>query len=185
MKVSKECIDMIKKFEGVRLFPYKPLITEQYYTIGYGHYGPDVTQDMSITLEEAEELLKNDLIKFENAVTESKKAVNQNQFDALVSFAYNCGVGNLKKLVANREGLQIADAMLLYNKAGGRVLPGLTRRREMERSLFLRDDKIYNAAIEVLQGKYGNNEERVRRLTEAGYDYRTVQDCVNSILKDG
>ena len=63
--------------------------------------------------------------------------LTQNQFDALTSFTYNCGNGNLQKLVSGRDAATVADKLLLYNKGGGKVLPGLVRRREEERALFL------------------------------------------------
>lgn len=81
--------------------------------------------------------MKRDLTKSEMYVEKTGLKLNQNQFDALVSFTYNCGPGNLLKLVAGRTILQIGDAILKYNKAGGKVLKGLTRRREAERALFL------------------------------------------------
>ena len=79
-----------------------------------------------------------ELIKeFEGYVNKLNLAINQNQFDALVSFTYNCGPGNLQKLVLGRTLRQIADVMLRYCKAGGKELKGLKRRREAERALFL------------------------------------------------
>lgn len=137
MTTSKNGIDLIKQFEGCRLKAYKALPSEQYYTIGYGHYGADVTPGMTISQADADEFLKRDLTKFEMYVEKTGLKLNQNQFDALVSFTYNCGPGNLLKLVAGRTILQIGDAILKYNKAGGKVLKGLQRRREAERALFL------------------------------------------------
>ena len=139
MRTSKTGIDLIKSFEGLRLKAYKPVRTELYYTIGYGHYGADVTADMIITEEQAETLLSQDLVKYERAVIALGRNFNQNQFDALVSFTYNCGAANLKRLVANRNNAQIADAIPLYNRAGGKVLNGLIRRRAQERALFLKE----------------------------------------------
>ena len=138
MNISKEGLDLIKRYEGLRLKAYKPVSTEKYWTIGYGHYGADVTYNMVITEQKAEELLSADVHKFEVAVESLGRAWTQNQFDALVSFAYNCGAANLKRLVANRTPNVIAEKMLLYNKAGGKVLNGLVRRRKEERELFLR-----------------------------------------------
>lgn len=138
MKISKEGIELIKKYEGLRLKAYKPVSTEKYYTIGYGHYGADVNADMVITNEQAIQFLYKDVEKFEKAVNGLNRIWTQNQFDALVSFAYNCGAANLKRLVANRTQNVIAEKMLLYNKAGGKVLNGLVRRRKEERELFLR-----------------------------------------------
>lgn len=138
MKTGEAGINLIKSFEGLRLNAYKPVSTEKYYTIGYGHYGADVQPDMVITNAYAEALLRLDLDKFERAVNSYERNWNQNQFDALVSFAFNCGVGNLKKLVTNRTNAQIAQAIVKYNRAGGKVLKGLIRRREAEQALFLR-----------------------------------------------
>lgn len=136
-KTSQKGVDLIKQFEGCKLKAYKAVATEKYYTIGYGHYGADVKSGMTITKAKAEEILKTDLRKFEEAVVCTGLNLNQNQFDALVSFTYNCGEGNLKKLINNRSLSQIADAILLYNKSGGKVLAGLQRRRAAERNLFL------------------------------------------------
>lgn len=139
MKTSQNGIDLIKKYEGCRLTAYKAVSTEKYYTIGYGHYGSDVTKGMTITKAKAEELLKSDLAKFEKAVAGyNLNWINQNRFDALVSFAYNCGTGNLKSLLASgtRTAEQVSAKITAYNKAGGKVLAGLTKRRKAEKELF-------------------------------------------------
>lgn len=137
MKTSQNGINLIKRFEGCRLTSYKAVPTEQYLTIGYGHYGADVLPNMTITQAVADALLVKDLERFEQQVNDTGLTLNQNQFDALVSFTYNCGGRNLLSLVKNRSLPQIADAMLLYNKSGGKVLEGLNRRRKAERELFL------------------------------------------------
>lgn len=182
MKLSKAGINLIKKYEGLRLKAYKPVPTEKYYTIGYGHYGADVSRETIITETQAEELLRADLDKFERAVVSLNRKWTQNQFDALTSFAFNCGATNLKKLVANRDTLQIADAFLLYNKAGGKTLNGLTRRRKEERALFLKNNDLEHIAREVIDGKWGNGRVRKDKLTKAGYNYHEVQMIVNRIL---
>ena len=138
MKTSEGTLKKIKEFEGCRLKAYKPVAAEKYWTIGVGHYGPDVSAGMTITEAQAMELLKHDVKKYEDYVTATGLVLNQNQFDALVSFTFNCGPGNLAKLIKGRDYQQIADAMLLYNKgADKKVLKGLVRRREWERNLFL------------------------------------------------
>lgn len=138
MRVSEKGIKLIKEFEGLRLKAYKAIPEEKYYTIGYGHYGADVKPNMVITEADAEKYLQTDLNKCKIAVNKLRRKFNQNQFDALCSFAYNCGIGNLNTLCKPERSLpQIADAMLLYNKASGKVLKGLQRRREAERKLFL------------------------------------------------
>ena len=107
MKTSTAGINLIKKFEGCRLNAYKPVPTEKYWTIGYGHYGPDVSQGMVITQAQAEIMLGIDLQKYEQAVERyTPFPLSQTQFDALVSFAYNCGAGNLQQLVKKRNALR-------------------------------------------------------------------------------
>lgn len=190
MKTSSNGLALIKKFEGCKLTAYKCVSTEKYYTIGYGHYGSDVTAGMTITQAQATAYLKSDVTKFENYVNALNLSLTQNMFDALVSFTYNCGNANLKKLVANRTVLQIADALLLYNKSGGKVLAGLTKRRQAERELFLTGYSSVSAsadyttiAQEVIEGKWGNGSERKKKLTAMGYDYSKVQEIVNKLLK--
>jgi GH24 family phage-related lysozyme (muramidase) len=142
MKTSSRGIELIKEFEGCRLEAYK--CPAGVWTIGYGHTGTvlgvKVGSGMKITDSHALKILKTDLCKFENAVSDIVKIkLNQNQFDALVSFTYNCGAGNLKTLVKNRTAEQISEALLLYNKAFGKVLAGLTRRRKAEQALFINE----------------------------------------------
>ena len=134
MRISENGINLIKRFEGLRLEAYR--CPSGVLTIGYGHTRGVKIGD-KITKQRAEELLREDLRVFESYVNDSVSLpLNQNQFDALVSFAFNCGVGNLRKLVRNRDLGQIADAIVLYNKGGGKVLKGLKKRREEERKLF-------------------------------------------------
>lgn len=192
MKTSNAGIHIIMKYEGCRLKAYKALPTEKYYTIGYGHYGADVSPTMVITQTEAIKLLQKDLKKFESLVNKKNLNLTQNMFDALVSFTYNCGGANLDRLVYNRSLKQIAEAMLKYNKAGGKIYSGLTKRRKEEHDLFLKDykeiptDKDYEKiAREVIDGQWGNGKVRKDRLTEAGYDYKTVQTIVNRIITNG
>ena len=170
MNTSKAGIALIKRYEGCRLQAYKPIPAEHYYTIGYGHYGPDVAPNMVISQAEAEAILVNDLKKYEQAVNSTGLTLNQSQFDALVSFAYNCGVGNLKKLVANRTPEQIADAMLMYNKGSGKVLPGLTKRRQEERALFLSSNPTGNPYPVP---------DKVIKLNSKGNGVRWLQVCLN------
>ena len=193
MKTSQIGINLIKQFEGCRLQAYKPVPTEKYYTIGYGHYGPDVAPGSIISQAQADAYLALDLQKFENAVNALGLKLNQNQFDALVSFAYNCGAGNLKKLVSGRTLPQIADAMLSYNKGGGKVLAGLVRRREAERTLFLSgmnqgessSTTLEKADIPVNGNPYKEPTKNVR-LNTKGNDARWLQWALNNYsLKKG
>lgn len=136
MKTNQKGINLIKSFEGFRAKAYKALPSEKYYTIGFGHYGADVKAGMVISIETAEKLLKQDLERFETAVEKLNLDLTENEFSALVSFTYNCGEANLKKLVKGRSISEIGQALLLYNKAGGKTLEGLARRRRAEKDLF-------------------------------------------------
>ena len=140
---SQTGVNLIMKFEGCRLQAYK--CAAGVLTIGYGHTGSDVTPGLKITQAKAEELLKQDLKKFENFVNNVlyvplTEQLNQNQFDALVSFAFNCGQGSLKTLCKGRTLPQICEAFMKYNKAKVKgiltELAGLTRRRSAEQALF-------------------------------------------------
>lgn len=142
MRTNAAGIALIKKFEGVRLKAYK--CPAGVWTIGFGHTGPDVYAGLEINERVAEQLLIGDLLKFEHGVEELLDGVpaSFNQFSAMVSLAYNIGLGAFAKssvLRHHRQGnLPIAaEAFLLWNKAGGAVLPGLTRRRMAERGLYL------------------------------------------------
>lgn len=136
MKISSKGLELIKQFEGCRLTAYR--CPAGVLTIGYGHTGSDVKEGMTITQKKAETLLKKDLAKFEKHVLTYNKKYNwnQNQFDAMVSFAYN--VGSIRQLTNNgtRTIEQISAKITAYNKAGASVLAGLVRRRAEEKKLF-------------------------------------------------
>jgi lysozyme len=134
--IGKKGLDLIKQFEGCRLTAYQDVVGV--WTIGYG-YTKDVSPGMTIDQATADRLLSEDAQKFADAVDNPKNVaipLSDNQRDALISFAFNTGVGNLQKLCKNRNASQIADHILLYNKAGGKVVNGLTRRRQAEHDLF-------------------------------------------------
>lgn len=139
MKTSPKGISLIKEFEGLSLDAY--MCSAGVLTIGYGHTG-GVQKGDRITEKKAEELLQDDLKKFENGVLRLVRVpLNQNQFDALVSFAFNLGVGNLGKSTLlrklnDRDFKGAAAEFVRWNKAGGRELDGLTRRRNAEAELF-------------------------------------------------
>ena len=138
MKISDNGLALLRQFEGCRLTAYK--CPAGVWTIGYGHTGTvdgvKIGKGMKITKDKATELLRSDCARFEAHVSKYVGYQwNQNEFDALVSFTYN--VGSIAQLTANgkRSRAEIAGAMLRYNKAGGKVLAGLTRRRQAEREL--------------------------------------------------
>lgn len=145
-KLSQKGLELIKQFEGLSLTPY--VCAGGINTIGYGNTyytnGKKVSlKDKAITKQQAEELLKHSLSTYEKAVDSfCRDDISQSNFDALVSFAYNLGTGALqkstliKKVNANPKDVTIADEFLKWNKANGRVLAGLTRRRQAEANLY-------------------------------------------------
>ncbi len=166
MKTGQAGIDLMHAFEGVRYKPY--LCPAHIWTIGYGHvlyqdqiklpmarkdgYDGMIRKEYPLrpednrtwTKEEVDELFKADLIRFERGVLRLVPGCvgRQGSFDALVSFAFNAGLGNLQRstirMRANRGDWEgAAEAFMMWTKGGGRVLPGLVRRRRAERALFL------------------------------------------------
>lgn len=146
MKISRAGIDLVKKWEGCRLKAYR--CSAGVLTIGYGHTSaagaPKVVEGMIITQQTADDILVQDLVKYEAAVQKAlTRSPTQNQFDAMVSLCFNIGPGAFAKssLVRKFNAGDLAgaaDAFLLWRKAGGKVLPGLEARRQDERKLFLR-----------------------------------------------
>ena len=141
MQMSQEGIDaLLKKFEGCKLKAYR--CPAGICTIGYGHTSaagaPEVKDGMMINQKQADEILRRDLVKYETSVSGLLTVdLNQNQFDVLVDFAYNAGVGNLKtsSLLKKVNGSKFEDVpaeLMKWNKGGGKVLPGLVRRRQAE-----------------------------------------------------
>ena len=158
MKVSSHGIALIQNFEGLRTTAYKPVSSENGWTIGYGHHGPDVKKDSICTEIEAEHILKADLEKVEKQVIAALNAdeleVTQGMFDALCSLLFNLSGKKTKdgrwlspiqvltgyKLWAKMKKGDKYGASLEFldiNKAGGVVLQGLTKRRQAEQKLFL------------------------------------------------
>ena len=139
MKPSKNCIDLIKRFEGCKLTAYK--CSAGFSTIGYGHI-QGVRMGMVITQLQAENWLLEDIITKAVAVEKLASNLTQNQFDALISFAYNCGVGALqqstllKLIKVNPKDAAIRTEFAKWNKAGGQPLLGLTKRRLAEWQLY-------------------------------------------------
>lgn len=135
MKVSNEGIKLIQRFEGCRLEAYQDAVGV--WTIGYGHTS-GVKPGMKITQSVATELLKKDLVKAELAVTkyDNKYHWKQNEYDALVSFAYNIGSINQLTARGTRTREEISAKIPEYRKAGGKVLNGLVKRRAAEKELF-------------------------------------------------
>lgn len=198
MMINDKGIALIKSFEGLRLKAYKALPSEKYFTIGYGHYGADVKEGQTITEADAEALLRADLKKYEAKVNKYT-AYNwtDNEFSALVSFAYN--IGNIDGLTKKGERTrdEIVKVWPTYNKAGGKVLSGLSKRRAEEVKLFTTKPELetitaklpevskeikLNHLIELtratMRGEYGSGVNRKNRL---GIAYNAVQAIINYI----
>ena len=139
MKCSQEGLALIKKFEGCRLEAYK--CSGGVWTIGYGHT-ENVNEGDTITQEKADKLLKSDIESFEVYVNYSVMVeLDQGQFDALVAWTFNLGPGNLRestmlKKLNKADYTSVPNEMKRWNKAGGKTLDGLIRRRNAEALLF-------------------------------------------------
>lgn len=168
MKINQASVDLVKEFEGLRLTAYQDFVGV--WTIGYGTtaaagVGITPAKGMTITQAQAEMYLKRGLEKFAKQIEPNiKRAVNENQFSAMVSLAYNIGPGAFNKSTLlkrlNAGDVQgAADQFLVWNKAGGKVLAGLTRRRKAERELFLRPvsdvrTSFIDTLIEIIKGLF-------------------------------
>jgi len=144
MRMSADGLALVKEFEGLRLKAYR--CPAGIWTIGYGHTSsagePNVSPDLVITKEEAEAILRRDMIQYEKGVEKLVKVeLTQGQFDALVDFAYNAGVGALakstllKKVNAGKFD-EVPAEFMKWTKGGGKELPGLVRRRRAEVKLW-------------------------------------------------
>ena len=139
MNIGQKGIELIKHFEGCELEAYK--CPAGVWTIGYGHI-KGVSEGMSITQEQAEQMLLDELKEYENYINELVVVdLSQNQFDALVSWVYNLGPANLKsstllEVLNSGDYAGVPAQIERWNKAGGKVLEGLIRRRLAESSLF-------------------------------------------------
>jgi len=147
MRISDDGIRLIKHFEGVRRNPYRDCVG--LWTIGVGHLIGDGKSlpdswNRTFTDDEVDALLKQDLVRFEHGVSKfCPVQLTQGQFDALVSFSFNLGLGVLQRSTLRQKILRgdkkgAAEEFLRYNKAGGKIVKGLTIRRNDESQLFLR-----------------------------------------------
>lgn len=167
MKIDKYGLELIKKFESCKLTAYKVDKAEKYYTIGYGHYGADVKKDMKISRKRADEIFLKDITYFEECVRSCVKVpITQSMFNALVSFTYNVGYGNLKKssllkYVNKCKFEKASKEFKKWNKCGGKVLKGLVKRRLLEKAEFERQGlapshiEINKCKIPCLKGYKG------------------------------
>lgn len=139
MKINQRGIDLIKRFEGCELEAYQDLVGK--WTIGYGHT-KNVNEGMRITEDQAERMLAEELKEFEDYINKYVTVdLEQNQFDALTSWVYNLGPTNLRrstmlKVLNAGKYTEVPYQMKRWNRAGGRVSKGLTRRRKAEARLF-------------------------------------------------
>lgn len=188
MKISKKGLELIKKYEGCRLTAYR--CPAGVWTIGYGHTA-GVTPGMKITQAQAEQMLIEDMAKYEKKVDkyQSKYNFNQAQFDSLVSFAYN--VGSIDGLTKNgtRTIAQISAKIPAYNKGGGKVLPGLVKRRAEEKALFdtktienYAENPTPNTAGVQVMNKKENVKNAIKNLQQALNDYGKYGLVVDGIF---
>ena len=186
MEISKKGLNLIKEFEGCRLTAYKDSVGVL--TIGYGTTNADksitgvlITDGMTITQKIADDWLKKSIDKKYSAKVmkyDNKYHWTQNQFDALVSFAYN--IGSIDQLTNNgrRTIADISKKILLYNKAGGKVLDGLTRRRKAEKELF--DTPVKQATKKAYSGTFPELPSRgYFKIGDKGKQVELLQKFLN------
>lgn len=146
MKPSENAYQIIKDWEKYSPRPIKAIPQEPYYTIGYGHYGSDVKKNMYVTPEQALQLMKEDVDTYSERLARSCPNLNQRQYDALISLIYNIGwmafrysmtYHKAKEVEGVKGSLECARRIVLWVRAGGRVLLGLQRRRVYEANYFL------------------------------------------------
>lgn len=180
MIISENGIKLLKEFEGCRLTAYKCLPSERYFTIGYGHYGPDVKIGMRISQQQAEDILKKDLLEYGARVMRYDHIYHwsQNEFDSLVSFCYN--IGSIDQLTdyGKRSRQTIAEKMLLYVNSGGVKIQGLVNRRIKEQALFLSDQPIMSPAREIAK-------PTLRRGMKNNKQVRILQQNLNDAINAG
>ena len=146
---------LLKKFEGCKLTAYR--CPAGICTIGYGHTAsagaPPVKDGMTITQQQADDILSRDLVKFETAVHNMvHQPLTQHQFDVLVDFAYNAGIGNLQsstllKKVNAAKFDEVPAELMKWTKGGGKVLPGLVRRRQAESAWWVSGEDTATSTV--------------------------------------
>ena len=171
---------LLKKFEGCKLTAYR--CPANVCTIGYGHTtaagAPSVSDGMKITQQQADDILSRDLHQYEAAVTMMvHQPLTQHQFDVLVDFAYNAGIGNLKSstLLKKVNAAQFNDVpaeLLKWTKGGGKVLPGLVRRRQAEGAWWV-SGKPASASVPV---EIPTEDEHEQRTDPDPVPVRTMAD---------
>lgn len=190
MNISQNGIDLIKKFEGCELKAYK--CPSGIWTIGYGHT-EGVTEGQTITPIQAEEYLKADIVKYENAINVLVKVpINQNQFSALVSFVYNIGVSafensTLLRLLNDRNYNEASNQFDRWVYGGTNKLQGLVNRRKAERELFLNNDisnTTTNYTIRDFQQAY-NNQYNNAILVDNIWGSETNKSISDVLVKEG
>jgi GH24 family phage-related lysozyme (muramidase) len=191
-KISKKGLDLIKHFEGCYLKAY--LCPAKVWTIGWGTTGSidgvPIGAGMTITQAKADSLLVERLVSYENAVKRYvTHPINQNQFDALTSFTYNCGPGALQKsdllkLLNQGKIQQAANEFDRWNRGGGQVLAGLVRRRAAERDLFLKEWEAEEVEKEIKINLNGV-VKAVTAIEKNGHNYVKLQDLRDSEITIG
>lgn len=163
MRMTDDGLALIKRWEGFRATAYRDAVGV--WTIGYGHTSmagePQVKAGMTISAEEGEVILRRDVELFARGVRAAVKAeISDAQFSALVSFAYNVGLGNFRSssvlaAVNRKDFAAVPRRLQLWSKAGGRVLPGLVKRRADEAALFssAAEDEVRVTPVEKVEAK--------------------------------
>ncbi len=178
MEISKKCLEFVKKFEGFYSKPYRCPAGVK--TLGYGMTGKEIQGLTSVTEQQASEMLEKLLnekyaLPIKRDLDKKGVKLKQNEFDSLVSFAYNCGVSGLfsstlyKNVVRGiRDKDIITENFSRWNKGGGKVLAGLVRRRKEEAEMFLEDINLNILELQKFLNLQGFKDDRNKVLVEDG-----------------
>lgn len=171
MRNINKALEIIKQYEGLRLEAYR--CPSGKWTIGFGHT-LDVKENDTCTILEANNYLYNDvrnvMKQLDNAIAKKGLVFTDSEYNALLSFTYNCGIGNFNKLVKDRTNAEIGQAILLYNKSNGIALKGLTKRRQAEHELYFSESR-----------KKSNNL-RVEYRVKDNYRIRTAPSLTANVI---
>ncbi len=190
MKINQAGLRLIKKYEGFRSIAYRDAVGV--WTIGYGHTSmagsPHVSKGLKITRQQGEQMLATDIEKFSHQIRPLIKVkLTDNQFSALVSFAYNVGVGNFKRssvlrAVNARRFDRVPSRLSLWVKAGGKTLKGLVRRRASEGNLFARQTNIVRKTTRHHSVKPVSGKPVLKSTTNLAAFFSAMAGIVSSIL---
>lgn len=183
MRNIDQALELIKSYESLRLEAYKCPAGK--WSIGYGHTS-NVKENDICTFLEAENYLHDDVKKImkqmDNSIAKKGLVFSDCEYNALLSFTYNCGIGNFNKLVKDRTNAEIGQAILLYNKANGVALRGLTKRRQSEHELYFSEKRKKSRTLRI--GYRVKDNYRIRKTPSLTANVIAYTDSTKKMYYD-